>query len=114
MIHSVGGTATGIFDRIDHLSIYSDDREPLIGFFRHQLGLQPLVPPTKYCFGDEDTPFALEMLHLGSGVGLEVYTDPDLKSWRQYFGKNPGTVVNVGMQPTGFSLDRAQSLMLRQ
>ena len=113
-IHSVGGTSTGIFDRIDHLSIYSDDRQPLIDFFREQLGLQQFVPQTKYCFGDEDTPFALDMLHLGSGVGLEVYTDPDLKSWREYFGKKPGTVVNVGMQPTGFSLDRAQSLMLRQ
>ena len=113
-IHSVGGTSTGIFDRIDHLSIYSDDREPLIEFFRGHLGLEQFVPETGYCFGEDDTPFTLDMLHLGSGVGLEVYTDPDLKSWREYFGKKPGTVVNVGMQPTGFSLDRAQSLMLRQ
>jgi hypothetical protein len=110
----VGGTSTGIFDRIDHLSIYSDDREPLIRFLAQELGLGHLVPSTKYFFGEQDTPFALDMLHLGSGVGIEVYTDPDLKSWRSYFGKKPGTVVNVGMQPTGFSLDRAQSLMLRQ
>lgn len=109
----MGGTGGSMFDRIDHLSVYADDRRPLVHFLVEGLGMQPMVPPTTYHFGHEDTPFRLELLHAGSGMGLEVYTDPDLQSWRQYFRRNPGTVVNVGLQPAGLSLDRAASLMLR-
>ena len=111
---SMGTKAGPAFDRIDHLAIYADDKKPLWDFFKNTLGLDTMVPHTTYAFGEEDTEFDLQMLHLGNGVGVELYTDPSLKAWRKKLGKPNCTIANVGLTPAYNDMDRATSLMLRR
>ena len=112
--HTGGATSGGVFDRIDHISIYADDRQGLSEFLSQVLALERLMPHQHYAFGQHDVPFELDMLHLGGGVGVEVYTDSSLAEWRTKFGRAPCSIANLALKPCANSIDRATSMMLRR
>lgn len=123
--------------RIDHLSIHADDRAPFWRFLTETLELPVVVPPTRYALAVDHAPtavssldrdrtdsdssssssslaFDLSMVNVGSGLGVEVFSDPSIREARRRSRLPATTIPSLALEPGQFNLARTAALFDRQ